>query len=132
MKGFIVYTTYRNHHDKSYKYIVDRLENGQNFIALKQKDPYFYIKTKDVKKAKKITKNIEETTATNFAQEPMSKVICKDPKEVPPLRKILEEQKITCYEADIRFSQRYLIDLGIHATIEIEGEYDTVEEIDRI
>ncbi len=126
MKCFIVYTTYRMHHEKTYVYFIGRLENGQSFAAIKQTDPYFYIKTKDVKKAKKINKDlkIQETKCTNFAQEPVSKVIVGEPKEVSSLRKIFEEEKIICYEADIRFTQRCLIDLNLHATVEIKGDYD--------
>ena len=54
MKAFIINTTYRIHHEKAYVYLFGRLENGESFVAIKQQDPFFYIKTKDTKKAKKL------------------------------------------------------------------------------
>ena len=43
------------------------------------------------------------------------------PQDTPPLRDKLTAAGITCYEADVRFAYRYLIDRGIRGSLEIHG-----------
>ncbi len=133
MKASVINTTYRIHNDQTYVYLFGRLENGESFVAIKQRDPYFYIKTKDTKKAKKLENTTyEKTKLTNFKKEQVTKVIVKQPKDVPPLRRLFEDNNIPCYEADIRYAQRFLLDNKINATCNIEGDYETTDYIDRI
>jgi DNA polymerase-2 len=44
------------------------------------------------------------------------------PADAPPLRDRLTREGIACYEADVRFAMRYLIDRGIRGALAIEGE----------
>ena len=60
------------------------------------------------------------------------KVVLDIPKIIPELRKLFEQNAILCYEADIRFTQQFLIDHGILRSMDIEGEFTTDAFVSRI
>ncbi|MFH1593059.1 MAG: DNA polymerase II [Candidatus Woesearchaeota archaeon] len=133
MKGFIIYPTYRVIDNKAYVYLFGRLENNQSFLTINYSRPYFFIKTKDLKKAQKLDKfDSEKTDLKNLKKEPVTKIILDIPSDVPKLRYLFEESNIECYEADIRFSYRFMIDKKIQGSLEIEGDYESSETVDRI
>ena len=134
MKGFIVYQTYRVRGDKAYIFLYGRLENGQSFVTINHFKPYFYIKTLDLKKAVKLDEfDHEDTKLITKEKEKVTKIILDEPAEVPKLRKAFEDENIQCYESDIRFTSRFLLDKGIQGSMEIEGEYDQSKDaVDRI
>jgi len=136
IKGYIVYPTYRIIENKANVYLFGKLSTGESFLAICPFQPYFYIKKDDLKKAEKIKefskfKN-EETDFKNFDSEEMIKVMVNIPADVSHLRDCLHAEKIQCYEADIRFVVRFLIDHGIRGSLIIEGEYKKGDYVDRI
>ncbi len=133
MKGFIIYPSYEIINNEAYVYLYGRLENGQSFLAINKFRPYFFIKTSDLNKAKKLAKfKLEETSIVNFEKENVTKIILNVPPEVPKLRDKFLESSIECYEADIRFEYRFLIDKKIQSSLDIEGDYETTDKIDRL
>ena len=94
MKGFIIYPTYRIINNQAYVYLYGRLENGQSFLTINSFQPYFFIKTSDQKRAKKLwnIQKIEETTCTAFDKEPVSKLIFQIPSEIPRVREVFQEE----------------------------------------
>lgn len=144
-KGFVVYPTYRIIENKAYVYLFGRLENGESFLTINHCKPYFFIKADDQKKAEHfLEKNrtdteiaamgaqFEKTKLKNFDDEQAVKVILTIPKQVPILRKHLEELKIICYEADIRFAQRFLMDHDVKGLLTITGHFKKGNYVDRI
>ncbi len=131
MKGFIINSTYRIIDNQPFVFLFGRLENNQSFLTINRYDPYFYIKLIDTKKLPEEIK-YEKTTYKNFNGQEVVRIFTETPKEVTLLRHELEENNIECYEADIRFTQRYLIDKNIKSTINIEGDYELGEFTDRI
>ena len=133
MKGFIIYPTYRIINNKSYIYLYGRLENNQSFLAINYFRPYFFIKSSDLKNAIKLAKfDSEETNLKTFENDLVSKIILDIPTDVPKLRSLFEKNNIDCYEADIRFAYRIMIDKKIQGSLEIQGEYETHQTIDRV
>ena len=133
MKGFIVCPEYKVINDKPYVLLYGRLENKESFLTINEFKPYFYIKESDLKKALKLEKfESEKTEFTNFKKEKVTKLILNLPSDVPKLRKTLEENDIECYEADIKFPYRFMFDLNLKGTIDIEGSHDKEEFIDRV
>ena len=130
MKGFITYTTYRMINDKPYICLFGRLENNQSFLTINKFQPYFYVRTKDSKKLKNV--KLEKTNLKNFNDEPVTKVLVDEPAEVQKVRKTLSEKKIDYYETDLKPATRFLIDNNIKSTIDIDGEYEEEERIDRV
>lgn len=123
MKGFVITSHYEVDEDKAKIHLFGRLENNKSFEAIISSKPYFFVREKDVEAVNNLVKGeIEKTTLRTLGKEIVSKVTITNPKEVPQLRKILEDHNIPCFEADIRFTQRYFIDKGIFSSIEINGE----------
>lgn len=128
VKGFIVYPTYRVIDGKAQILLFGRLENGESFVTINDYKPYFWIKESDSKKAEQLLSKekingivLENSDFANFDKEHVTKVILQIPKDVPNLRKLFNDNGIICYEADIRFSYRFLIDLDIKACMQIKG-----------
>jgi len=122
MKGFILYATYRTEGDEPVLHYYGVLEDGRSFLSLHAVRPYFYIKKADLKAALlQESFEYQEVDLTDFAGKGVVKVILSHPREVPELRRALEQEGIECYEADIRFALRFLIDQGIKGAVEIEG-----------
>ncbi|HLD04996.1 MAG TPA: DNA polymerase II [Candidatus Nanoarchaeia archaeon] len=133
MKGFILYPTYRIENNKALVYLFGRLENGESFLTISESRPYFYIKKSDLDKALKLQLFDHETTnKVDFKGNQVCKVVMNIPREVPDLRHLLEEQGIVCYEADIRFAIRFLIDRELQGAVDIGGEYKQGSQVDRI
>jgi len=133
MKGFIVNKTYRIREGRAYVQLFGRLENGESFVTINYFRPYLYVKETDLKKAQKIENfEFEKTSFKNFSNEKVVKVILDLPADVPTVRKNFEEFGVPCFEADIHFSQRFLIDHDIKSTLDIDGDYEVGDFIDRI
>ena len=134
VNGFIVYPTYRIIDGKAYVYLFGRLENGESFLTIHQRRPFFYIKKTDQRKAEHLLQQkkdddemkamqalFEPTKLKNFDEDTVVKVMLMIPRQIPLLRKMFEEHKITCYEADIRFAYRFLMDNDIKGCLRIKG-----------
>src|SRR3989344_3978075 len=133
MKGFIVYPTYEVIDSKAYVCLYGRLENGQSFLTINNFKPYFYIKKKDLKTVNKVKGfEVEENKFKNFDDEEVAKIILNLPADVPKLKKMFEELEVKTYEADIRFAYRFMIDNGIQGSLDIKGDFETGERVDRV
>ena len=137
MKAFIVQPTYRILDGKAFIHLYGRLENGESFLTINEFKPYFQIKKSDVEKANTLdTENIkfevEEAKFKNYNDEEVIKIILDIPADVPKLRKIFEEKEIDCYEADIRFPYRFMMDKKLLSSCNIEGDYEKGDYIDRV
>ncbi|MEK6856619.1 MAG: DNA polymerase II [Nanoarchaeota archaeon] len=132
MKSFILYPTYRIINGKPHVLLFGKLENGQSFLTINSFRPYFYIRESDVSSLPK-EYEYTKTNFKNFNEEKLVKIYTEEPAEVPQLRKYLERSGVECYEADIRFAYRFLIDNDIKSAIEIKEEnYEQNEYVDRI
>jgi DNA polymerase-2 len=149
LNGYIVYPTYRIIDEevngkkvkKTLIYLFGKLENGESFLAMKEYKAYFYITEQEYKKHKeKIDKMLktynaehEECDFKNFDDKPVVKIYAELPADVSKLRKVFEDEyNIVCYEADIRFYQRFLIDMDIKGSLEISGKHKKGKYVDRI
>jgi DNA polymerase-2 len=133
MKGLIIHPTYRTHSGKSFVHLYGRLENGESFLTINEFRPYFYIKRSDLNAALNMEPlEFKEMDMKTFSGEPVVKIYTQYPKEVADLRRTLEKKDIACFEADIRFAYRFLIDYNIRGFCDIEGEYRSGERVDRV
>lgn len=136
MKGFVVYASYRVENGKAKVYLFGRLENGESFVAIKSFRPYFMIKKENRDVFKVINTgvkfDVEESDFKNFKGELLIKIVLHNPKEVPSLRDQLLARGVECYEADIRFVYRFLIDHGIRGGVNIEGNFTQGRYVSRV
>ncbi|MDD4877425.1 MAG: DNA polymerase II [Candidatus Nanoarchaeia archaeon] len=125
MKGFVLYSTYRIIGDSPYVFLFGRLEKGESFAAVAPFKPYFYIKEADLKRAREVEElEIEKTGLKTFNGDKVVRIFTQKPSDVPEYRQMLESNGIVCYEADIRFAQRFLIDNDIKGCVDIDGEQE--------
>ncbi len=138
MKGFIIDPTYRIKDNKAYLYFYGRLENGESFLTINETRPYFFITKADQKKAEELIKkeklniSVENCQMKDFQERPVVKILVDVPPTVPKLRKAFEDNGIQCYEADIRFVYRTIIDKELLGSIEVEGEFETTKLVNRV
>ncbi len=137
MRGFIVDRTYRiverDGRKQALVYLFGRLDNGESFLTITAFKPFFYIRETDLERAKKLAAfEHEQVLMKSMANEQVVKIVLDIPKDVPIVRKALEESGIPCFEADIRFTQRFLMEKGIYATLDIQGEHKKGRYVSRI
>lgn len=127
-RGLLVDAQYRIGRGHADVYLFGRLEDGRSFVTRQRFEPYFAIpKTKAAHAERIITSlperaRIEQSELRDPDGGPVSIVVAGTPKDVPELRRALEDANITCYEADIRYARRFLIDRGISGDVLIRGE----------
>jgi DNA polymerase-2 len=134
MKGYIVDTDYTEIDGKTFVQIFGRLENGESFVVLNEFIPYFFIKKSDKAKLKDLLDNFEvrEDESTSFSGEKVLRVIGKSQTEMNKLIHEIHEGKYDTFEADIKPHIRYIIDNNLKGSIEIDGEYENSERVDRV
>ena len=133
MKGFILYSDYKVINEKEYIFLYGKLENNETFLTINHYKPYFYIKETDLNKALKLGKfEQEKNNFKNFDNEAVVKVTTSLHKDIISLREKFKAHNIPYYEADVKFVDRFLIDYDINSSMDIEGEYEKNERIDRV
>ncbi|MBX4212233.1 DNA polymerase II [Candidatus Pacearchaeota archaeon] len=134
MKGFVVYATYSTIEGKTQVELYGRLENGESFLTTNTVEPYFFIKKSDSQKASPLLKKykVEDTNLKTFHNEPVIKISSATLTELNLITKALKLKNIQIYEADIRPQYRFLMDCNIKGSMEIDGDYEESERIDRI
>ncbi|MGM5480442.1 MAG: DNA polymerase II [Nanobdellota archaeon] len=135
IKGFIVTSTYSVSKEGSKIHLFGRCEDNSSFEAVFDMKPYFFIKQDDEKRTKELlnitprkphSKNLKTMQDDN-----VSVVEVSSPKEIPVMRNILESENIPCFEADIPFTRRFLIDNNLFSQLEIKGEYKRGGRVDK-
>ncbi len=134
MKGFIIYPDYLIVEERAYVQLYGRLENGESFVTLHHFQPYFYIKADDLDIAHDLSTAFltEKTSFTDKDGNPVIKIILDLPADVPKLRRLFDDAQIKCYEADIKFPYRFLMDHDLKGGVDIDGHYEPSERVDRV
>ncbi len=136
MKGFIVHPKYEVRNGKAHVHLYGRLENNDSFVAINEFRPYFFIKKSDLKKALKISRvdyeDAGKVKLKNFKGKPVVKLVFDIPSQVKEFRDRLLEEKIKCYEADIRFEYRFMFDKRLQGGVDIRGDYKKGDFTDRV
>ncbi len=123
MRGFILQPTYHIERNRSVIHLYGRLETGEAFLIRDDREvPHFYIETSDAERASTLaTIDLAPSPRRTLAGQPVARVNLYLPSDTPPLRDHLIRQGIRCYEADVRFAMRFLIDRGIRGSLEISS-----------
>jgi DNA polymerase-2 len=122
--GFILQSTYRILSGRPVVHLYGRLDGGRPFLVRDTRArPRFWIPAADVERARALgaVPATGGPPRRSMAGEPLSALEVAVPGDVPPLRQRLVEAGIECFEADVRFTDRYLIDHGIRGSLEIDG-----------
>jgi DNA polymerase II len=96
--------------------------------------PYFFVRTADRDALHRVAPGarVAGTTLLTFAGEPVLQVEVDLPGDVPPLRARLAEAGVECFEADVRFAYRFLIDRGIRGAFRVDGPFEQRPGVGRV
>ena len=124
LRGFILQPTYRIEDGRTVMHLYGRLEDGRSFLVRDRREiPHFFVEAADAERARGLgAATIVATDKLTMSGRQVARVLVSTPSDTPPLRERLKRAGIACYEADVRFAMRYLIDRGIRGALTIRGE----------
>ena len=134
VRGFILQPTYRIEAGRPVVYLFGKLESGETFLVRDTRCvPHFFLRKTDAPRAWQMGADRQAPTEwTTLQGEPVVRIDVPTPPETVPLRERLISAGIPCFEADVRFALRFLIDRGLRASIAIEGPSRSGNRIARI
>jgi DNA polymerase-2 len=134
-RGFILQPTYRIESGLPVVLVHGKLESGESFLIREARQvPRFYVRRADVERARQLGARVRENQGTlvTLGGEPVARVEVTKPSDTPQLRDRLIAAGVACFEADVRFAYRYLIDHGIRGSLEIRGPSQPGHGVDRV
>lgn len=111
------------------------LETGEPCLVLDDRfRPYFFVRASRGDDVRRVAPKLplEPVPLVDFGGEAVLRVEGVHPSDIAQQRQRLERLGIECFEADIRFTSRYLIDRGIRGAFEIEGPSETAAGVGRV
>ncbi len=123
--GFILQPTYRIESNRAIIQLYGKLASGESFLVRDDRErPHFWILADDAGRAAGLGAHVvkRDSKRKTLDRRPVVRIEVDTPQLAPPLRDRLLAEGIECFEADIRFAYRYLIDRGIRASLSIEGQ----------
>ena len=123
-RGFILQPTYRIESGRPVVLIYGTLESGRPFMLRDTRQrPCFWVLARDGRRAASMGARIEEESPARetLRGDPLAAVLVQRPQDTVPLRDRLVAGGVQCFEADVRFAYRYLIDRGIRGALSLRG-----------
>ncbi|TMA58695.1 MAG: DNA polymerase II, partial [Deltaproteobacteria bacterium] len=134
-RGFILTPTYRVVGGRPEVHLYGVLEGGDPVLIVDDRQvPYFFIRAADAGPAARLAGSARVVPAdlVTFAGEPVVRVEIGRPADVPALRARLGEAGVECFEADLRFAYRYLIDRGVKGGFRVDGPFERRPGVGRV
>ena len=134
-RGFILRPTYRIESGRPVVLLYGKLQSGESFLVRDTRQvPRFYIHQADAERARTLGAVLgeDDRPRVTLRGDPVTPVEVPKPQDTPPLRAKLIAAGIPCFEADVRFAYRYLIDRGIRACLEIRGTSHPGDGVDAV
>jgi DNA polymerase-2 len=134
-RGFVLTPTYRVAGGRPEVHLHAVLESGEPALLVDDRlAPYFFVRTADAEATGRLARDtrVTPTPLRTFAGEPVARVEVRRPGDVPPLRARLAEAGIECFESDVRFAYRFLIDRGIRGAFTVSGPFERRPGVGRV
>jgi DNA polymerase II len=134
-RGFVLTPTYRVVRGRPEVHLHGVLENGEPVLVVDDRlAPYFFVRAADGDTARRLAPGagVVATELLTFAGEAVARVEVRLPGDVPPLRARLAEAGVECFEADLRFAYRYLIDHGLRGAFAVHGPFERRPGVGRV
>lgn len=129
-RGFLLQTNYRIENNIPVLYLFGRLDSGQSFLIRESRQqPHFFIRDKDVGHPALGKRKIVSSDYNTLDGFTAAKVLFQTPQDMFSFRDRLHHQQIPTYEADLRFTEAYLIRNNLRGGVEITGTPDLDEPL---
>jgi DNA polymerase-2 len=130
-RGFVLTPTYRVRAGRPSVHLWSVLESGEPALIVDDRlTPYCFVRTRDAEAVRGA--QVIPTDLTTFAGEPVSRVEVPTPADLPHLRRRLAGIGVECFEADLRFADRFLIDRDVRGAFAVDGPYETRPGVGRV
>ncbi len=102
-------------------------DDGPRKVRIAPQTPVAFIRAEDRDKAEPLVRavrdaQLRELPLTDFRQKPVLGLYCAQYRQLLALEKTLKNAGVTVFEADIRPTERYLMERFITAPVSVEGE----------
>jgi DNA polymerase-2 len=134
-RGFVLTPTYRTVAGRPEVHLHAVLESGEPALVVDDRlAPYFFVRATDAAGVGRLAPDsrVVPTPLRTFGGEPVARVEVRVPGDVPPLRARLAEAGIECFEADVRFAYRALIDRGVRGAFTVRGPFARHPRLGRV
>jgi DNA polymerase II len=125
-RGYLLQPTYRTIRGTVMIHVFGVTDRGESFLVVEDRfRPYFFVPERGAEVVRRLAPEAElgePEGLRDLLGLPVLRVSLRDPGDVAPLCARLEDASVECFEADIRYPYRYLMDHGVRGTFEIEGE----------
>ncbi len=130
-RGFILTPMHRLSHGRPEVHLHLALECGEPALVVDDRlTPYCFVHARDAGAVRGAT--VTPTALRTFAGEPVVRVEVAAPGDIPPLRRRLAEAGVPCFEADVRFAYRWMIDHDVRGAIAIDGPFERRPGVGRV
>jgi len=127
IRGFILQPTYTLERGQAIVELYGVLETGESFLVRDRRErPTFFVEAQQADKAAALGARLasdDEEPWHSMEGKKLRRVELGLPSDAPPLREKLTEAGIRCYEADVRFAMRYLMQRGLRGSLAITTPY---------
>jgi DNA polymerase-2 len=135
LRAFLLTPSYRVADGRAEVHLHAVLETGEPALVVDDRfPPYFFVREADREVLARIlpAARVTGTALRTFAGEPVVRVEVALPGDVPPLRARLAESGVECFEADVRFAYRYLVDHRLRAAFSVDGAFEVRPGVGRV
>jgi DNA polymerase-2 len=130
-RGFVLTPTYRTVAGRPQVHLYATLECGEPALVVDDRfRPYLFVPEREASRVDGLI--VRPTPLRSAGGEPVVRVEAELPAEVPALRARLAAAGLTCFEADVRFAYRYLIDHEIRGAFHVDGPFERRPGLGRV
>ncbi len=138
-RGYIVHPVERSRGGKTSLNFFGRLENGETFAIVEtRRPPCFHIREEEVERARSVmgreAARAEQRASQRLTMDGARTVLLETATsaEARRLRDALHHEGVRTYEADVKACAQVLMDLRIHGTVEIRGQWRPGRRVGRV
>jgi DNA polymerase II len=138
-KGYVLQATERTRGGRTELHLVGRLECGDTFAIIERRlTPFFYVRETDHAQTRSVSAGSQGTASlipsdrTTMEGAAVLRVETPTTASSQRLRDALHQVGVRTYEADVKLSAQYLMDLRIHGSLAVEGEWRKGRRVARI
>ena len=130
-RAFVLTPTWRAEAGRPAVHLHAVLESGEPALVIDDRlAPYCFVRAADAGRVRGAATSA--TDLSTFAGEPVVRVEVASPGDLPRLRRRLAAEGVECFEADLRFAYRWLIDHDVRGAFTVDGPFERRAGVGRV